>query len=77
MLAELHRKSDAMIEAIRQTGVSKRNTRSLNDSVHTERAKKVDESVRQLVADLHQIKNENKELKETLKSKMASYKALD
>ena len=60
-----------MIESIRQTGLSKRNTRSLNDSIHTERAKKVDESVRQLAIDLQQIKRENKELKETLKLKMA------
>ena len=71
MLTELHQKSDAMIESIRQTGLSKRNTRSLNDSIHTERAKKVDESVRQLAIDLQQIKKENKELKETLKLKMA------
>ena len=70
MLTEVHQKSDAMIESIRQTGLSKRNTRSLNDSIHTERAKKVDEKVRQLAIDLQQIKRENKELKETLKLKM-------
>ena len=71
MLAELHRKSDLMIEAIRQTGVAKRNIRSLNDSIHTERAKKVDASILQLTEDLQQIKSENKELKEHLKSKLA------
>jgi len=67
MLAELHKKSDAMIESIRQTGIAKRNIRSLNDSIHAERAKKIDESVRQLTNDLQQIKNENRELKEQFK----------
>ena len=67
MLAELHKKSDAMIESIRQTGIANRNIRSLNDSIHAERAKKIDESVRQLTNDLQQIKNENRELKEQFK----------
>ena len=69
MLAELHRKSNAMIESIRQTGQAKRQIRVLNDSLHAEEAKKVNESIRQLIVDLQQIKSENKELKEKLKSK--------
>ena len=69
MLAELHRKSDAMIESIRQTGMAKRNIRALNDSIHAERAKRVDESIKQLTTDLQQIKSENKELKDHLKWK--------
>ena len=69
MLTDLHRKSDSMIETIRQTGLAKRHVRALNDSIHKERAKKVDESVRQLAEDLQQIKTENKELKDQLKSK--------
>ena len=71
MLAELHKKSDAMIESIRQTGIAKRNIRSLNDSIHAEKAKKIDESVRQLTKDLQQIKNENKDLKQELKMRSA------
>ena len=67
MLAELHKKSDAMIESIRQTGIAKRNIRTLNDSIHAEKAKRIDESVQQLTKDLQQIKNENKDLKEELK----------
>ena len=71
MLAELHRKSDAMIESIRQAGVAKRNIRSLNDSIHTEKAKHVDANIVQLTEDLQQIKIENKELKEQIKLKLA------
>ena len=67
MLAELHKKSDAMIESIRQTGIAKRNIRTLNDSIHAEKAKRIDESVQQLTKDLQQIKNENKDLKEEFK----------
>ena len=67
MLTEIHKKSDAMIESIRQTGIAKRNIRSLNDSIHAEKAKRVDESVRQLTKDLQQIKNENKDLKEEIR----------
>ena len=67
MLAELHKKSDAMIESIRQTGIAKRNIRTLNDSIHAEKAKRIDESVQKLTKDLQQIKNENKDLKEEFK----------
>ena len=71
MLAELHKKSDTMIESIRQTGIAKRNIRSLNDSIHAEKAKRIDESIRQLTKDLQQIKNENKDLKEEFKMRSA------
>ena len=67
---ELHRKSDGMIESIRQTGLAKRNTRSLNDAIHVEKAKRVDENIKQLTKDIQQIKNENKTLKQQIKSKI-------
>merc|ERR1719225_2232483 len=59
-LAELHRKSDGMIESIRQTGLAKRNTRTLIDAIHVEKAKRVDENIKQLTNDIQQIKSENK-----------------
>ena len=59
-----------MIESIRQTGLAKRNTRTLIDAIHVEKAKRVDENVKQLTKDLQQIKNENKTLKLQIKSKI-------
>ena len=59
-----------MIESIRQTGLAKRNTRTLIDAIHVENAKRVDENVKQLTKDLQQIKNENKTLKLQIKSKI-------
>ena len=69
ILTELHGKSDAMIEMIRQTGLAKRDTRILNAAIHAERAKGVGEKVQQLSADLQQINLENQELEEQLKLK--------
>ena len=59
-----------MIESIRQTGLAKRNTLSLNDAIHVEKAKRVDENIGQLSKDIQQIKNENKNLKQQIKSKI-------
>ena len=59
-----------MIESIRQTGLAKRNTRTLIDAIHVEKAKQVDENIKQLTKDIQQIKNENKTLKQQIKSKI-------
>ena len=59
-----------MIESIRQTGLAKRNTRTLIDAIHVEKAKRVDENIKQLTKDLQQIKSENKTLKLQIKSKI-------
>ena len=59
-----------MIESIRQTGLAKRNTRTLIDSIHVEKGKRVDENIKQLTIDIQQIKNENKTLKQQIKSKI-------
>ena len=59
-----------MIESIRQTGLAKRNTRSLNDAIHIEKAKRVDENIKQLTNDIQKIKSENKTLKQQMKSKI-------
>ena len=59
-----------MIESIRQTGLAKRNTRTLHDSIHVEKAKRVDENIKQLTNDIQQIKSENKTLKQQIKSRV-------
>ena len=60
LLAETYKIIEEIIDAIRQTGQVKRSRRIVEDQTATERAKNVESISKQLIADLKQIRAENK-----------------
>ena len=70
LLVEIHKTSDEIIETIRKTGHIKRSTKSVQENIDVEKAKKVDAKISKVKADLDVIKKENEEILRTISKKV-------
>ena len=62
LLVQIHSSSDEIIETIRKTGQIKRSSKSIQENIDVEKAKKIDVKVSKLKTDLENVKLENAKL---------------
>ncbi|CAG2102138.1 unnamed protein product [Medioppia subpectinata] len=68
LLASMHEHCDQLLEAVSAIGLILREIRQLEESVETERSRKTASNLSRILADLQQIKLENKQLTKQLES---------